>query len=85
MSEDKFEDVTFTITVTMRRRWLGQFLSMLKHMQKLGGWGSSRMVSFFSDGDGDFRPKFEWDHDLLPELEPPVKEANDGETFWDAG
>ena len=45
------DDITFTISVTMRRRWVPHFLAMLKHMQKLGSWGSSRRVEFMSDGE----------------------------------
>lgn len=29
---------------------------MLALWQRLGSWGSSRWVSFFADGDGNFRP-----------------------------
>lgn len=54
-----WEEVTFTVTCTMKRRWASQFLGMLKRMQRLGGVGASRPITFFSDGDGDYRPKFE--------------------------
>jgi hypothetical protein len=46
-----------TITVRMKERWMPHFLSMLKYMEQLGGLGGSREVSFYADGDGDFRPK----------------------------
>lgn len=81
--ENKFDDVTFSIKVTMRRRWVSHFLAMLKHMQQLGGWGSTRLVSFVSDGDGDFRPKFEWDAFLPFDAEPI--EDKDGDKTFDAG
>ena len=35
-------------------------------MQKLGSGGSSRTLGFYADGDGDFRPKFEWNTDTEP-------------------
>ena len=53
----------FTIKINMEERWIPHFLGMLKAMQRLGDIGSSRWVKFKSDGDGDFRPKFEWDID----------------------
>lgn len=79
-----YDDCTeFTIKATMRNRWIPHFLSMLKYMQYLGGVGSSRKVSIFTDGDGDFRPGFEWD-DSLPSDAKPV-EDKDGDRFYDAG
>ena len=59
------------------------FLSMLKYMQHLGNIGSSRVVAFYSDGDGDFRPTFEWDKELPCDVKP----VNDdrGDRLYDAG
>jgi hypothetical protein len=79
----KHEDKTFTIKCTMSTRWIPQFLSMLKYMARLGGQGSSRIVSLYSDGDGDFRPKFEWDEELAVEVEP-LRDEN-GDHLYDAG
>lgn len=77
-------DVTeFIIKVKMKNRWIPHFLSMLKYMEQLGNIGGSRMVSFFSDGDGDFRPKFEWDSSL-PSDAKPIKD-NNGDRTYDAG
>jgi len=45
-------DIEFNIKVKMKDRRVSHFLAMLKHMQYLGGIGSSRKVSFYSDGDG---------------------------------
>jgi hypothetical protein len=50
---------TFSIEVTMEERWIDHFCSMLKYMEHCGDVGHSEIVSFYSDGDGDFRPKFE--------------------------
>lgn len=83
MSKDKFEKVDFVIKCSMRRRWIPHFLGMLRYMQHLGNWGSSREVTIYSDGDGDFRPKFEWD-DSLPENGEPIKD-DDGHRVYDAG
>lgn len=54
-------DVTFNIKVTMKDRWVNDFCSMLKYMESCGSIGHSSIVGFYSDGDGDFRPKFEID------------------------
>jgi len=73
--------VEFNIKVTMNERWVDDFCSMLKWMQCCGDIGHSSVVGFYSDGDGDFRPKFEIDKEFertkgywkddkpLPELE----------------
>jgi len=77
------ESISFTITAKMRDRWVPHFLAMLKHMEKLGGSGSSREVALYSDGDGDFRPEFHWDSSL-PNEAKPVRD-NDGNVLFDAG
>ncbi len=74
----------------MKDRWVPHFLGMLKKMQYLGGIGSSRNVTLFSDGDGDFRPKFEWGENLPPVAKPLVQETEgrsppDGGYKFDAG
>jgi len=78
------EDTTkFVIECEMRTRWVPHFLAMLKYMQRLGGLGSSRLVSFYADGDGDFRPKFKWD-ESLPCDGKPIKDDG-GDRTYDAG
>lgn len=67
----------------MNDRWIPSFLGMLEHMQQLGNLGSSRKICFYSDGDGDFRPKFEWEN-LLPEPEKGIVD-NKGDKLFDAG
>lgn len=52
-------DKTFTIKVTMNKRWIDDFCSMLNWMQSCGNLGHSSLVEFYADGDGDFRPQFE--------------------------
>lgn len=81
--ENIHEDKTFTITVTMKRRWIPHFLAMLKYMEQLGNLGGSRLVSLYSDGDGDFRPKFNWD-ETLPSNGIPVEDKM-GDRLYDAG
>lgn len=77
------DNVTFTVTCTMRPRWVPHFLGMLKRMQYLGAIGSSRNTTIFADGDGDFRPKFEWScEDYVPA--EPVSDKG-GNALFDAG
>lgn len=52
---------TFNVECTMEERWIPYFISFLKKMQYNGLVGYSGVVAFMSDGDGDFRPKFETD------------------------
>jgi hypothetical protein len=73
----------FTIKCKMNPRWIPHFLSMLKYMERLGNIGSSRRVSIFSDGDGDFRPKFEFSEDLNSKADPITN--NNGDVTYDAG
>ena len=73
----------FKIEVDMPDRWVPHFLGMLKYMEQLGSLGSSRHVGFFSDGDGDFRPKFQW-VEGLPEPAEPTQDR-DGDRLYDAG
>jgi hypothetical protein len=72
----------FTITVKMQERWIPHFMSMLKYMEHLGDVGSSRPVGIYSDGDGDFRPKFETDIEWA-EKEPIIND--NGNRLYDAG
>lgn len=78
----KNEIITFTVKCTMRRRWAWQFLGMLNYMQALGSIGSSREVTLFADGDGDFRPKFKYDETIPRAL---AAKNNDGNVVFDAG
>jgi hypothetical protein len=44
-------------------------MKMFKYMEYLGNIGSSRMCSFFADGDGSFRPKVSFVYPVdLPEV-----------------
>ena len=51
---------TFSIDVQMSEEWIDPFLSMLKEMEFNGKVGRSRLIAFYSDGDGTFRPKFQF-------------------------
>ncbi len=73
----------FTIKCEMKDRWIPHFLAMLRYMEYLGNIGSSRKVAIYSDGDGDFRPKFKWHSSLLSEAKP-IEDKN-GDRVYDAG
>lgn len=75
-------DKTVTIKATMPERWVPHFLGMLKTMQNYGSVGMSRKVAIYSDGDGDFHPKFEWDP--MIKLAEPITD-HDGDVIFDAG
>lgn len=57
---------------------------MLKYMEQLGSMGASRKVCLYSDGDGDFRPKFKIEESVDFERVAPVAE-DDGNRLYDAG
>ena len=56
-------EVTFNVTCTMPERWADAFCSMLSLMEKNGNIGHSSIIGFYSDGDGDYRPKFQIDRE----------------------
>ena len=82
----KPDKIKFTIECEMRERWVPYFIGMLKTMQNLGNLGGSRWVKIYSDGDGDFRPKFEFEEGM-PEPEPGIWSVDDGQEvcYFDAG
>lgn len=78
------ENVTFQVTCTMRKRWAPYFITMLRQMELFGYLGTSRSIKFLSDGDGDFRPKFQIDKDAaIPIIGEKLNSMAD--TFYDAG
>lgn len=58
------KDVELNIKVTMNERWVNDFCSMLKWMERCGNLGHSSLVGFYADGDGDFRPRFTFDREF---------------------
>ncbi len=80
---EDYQDCEFDIRVKMKSRWVPHFLALLKYMEQLGGLGSSRTVSFYSDGDGDYRPRFRWSSSLPKPARH--KTDDDGDRFFDAG
>lgn len=80
-------EVTFNIKVTMKDRWVNDFCSMLKQMERCGNIGHSSIIGFYSDGDGDFRPKFEFDREFekTEGYWSKDKELPNLEVIYDAG
>ena len=79
------KEVEFNIKVTMNERWVNDFCSMLNWMQSCGNLGHSSIVGFYSDGDGDFRPKFTHNFAEFTETEPRTDTDDENILFWDAG
>lgn len=79
--------IKFNISVEMEERWADDFCSMLKWMESCGNIGHSSVVAFYSDGDGDFRPKFEFDRDFNRKegWSKDEKEMPEIEVMYDAG
>jgi hypothetical protein len=48
----------FTIDCELPERWVNDFCSFLKQLERNGKIGHSSLIGFYADGDGDFRPKF---------------------------
>lgn len=81
------KEVTLNIKATMSERWVDDFCSMLKWMERCGNMGHSSITAFYSDGDGDFRPKFEFDREF-EQKEGFTREERptiDFEVLFDAG
>lgn len=49
----------FTIECEIPERWVNDFCSFIKYLEFCGNIGHSASVSFYADGDGDFRPQFD--------------------------
>lgn len=50
--------------------------AMFKHWNSLASMGSSRMIGFYADGDGNFKPKCQWHYSApVPELTPELEQA----------
>ena len=64
--------------------------AMFKHWNLLAGWGCSRMIGFYVDGDGNFKPECKMTFsDPIPELTDELEKAaivyddNDGTRNFD--
>lgn len=84
MKSDESKEITFTIKCTMKDRWIDPFLSMLEQMENFGNLGNSGIIGIYSDGDGDFRPKFETNLRYKKMFPKPKTQLNNGEYIYDA-
>lgn len=77
----------FTIHCKMEERWIASFIKMLESMSYCGSIGHSEYVGLYSDGDGDFRPIFEYDKILSTIGDNPItiKNPSGQMTMYDAG
>jgi len=49
--------------------------AMFEHWNKMASWGASRIVAFYVDGDGNFKPKVEVSMpDSVPQLTDEMRE-----------
>lgn len=77
----------FTIHCRMNERWIASFIAVLKAMEYNGSIGHSEYVGIYSDGDGDFHPKFKYNPVLEVTGDTPIKinEPSGQATMYDAG
>lgn len=76
------------IKCQVEERWIPTLLSFLKEMEYNGSIGHSTTMSFYCDGDGDFRPKFEFDTEFVevgPRLKKNPNQGRDEIRIYDAG
>lgn len=90
------DNVTVDLKITVRKRWVPHLLGFFHRMEELGNIGSSRMIGFYADGDGDFRPSFEVGGEPIKDpvyktsVEVPIRAAGDASSqklteWFDAG
>lgn len=73
MGKERME-MTVKLQVTVPQALALQ--AMFKHWNRLANMGSSRMVGFYVDGDGDFHPKCECSFsEPVPDLTPEIEKA----------
>jgi len=72
MIEKKYQKMTITLDNVSQAQAIA-LKKMFEYMGFLGRIGSSRLCSFYADGDGDFRPGISIGY---PEQLPEVKEIS---------
>lgn len=75
------ETVKFKLEITMPKRWAKKFIQMLDCMRWCGNVGASRVVAFYADGDGDFRP---FDFKVNNKEVKKLADWNKLDVSWDA-
>ena len=64
--------MTVTMDVTIPQALALQ--AMFEHWNRLAGLGSSREVAFYADGDGNFRPRAQFEFsEEIPELDDELR------------
>jgi hypothetical protein len=67
--EKKFSDLNVTFNNVSQAQAMA-LIKMFKYMEYCGDIGHSAMCGFYSDGDGDFRPKIIYNYsELLPNID----------------
>ena len=84
-----YEDVTFSLTLTMPKAYAQCFVAMLNKMVEFGKNGHSEWLGFYADGDGCFRPSYQItamsdDITKMTDRHAVIKNAK-CEIGWDAG
>ena len=65
-----------TVTMQVKPAQALALQTMFEHWNLLSNIGSSRMIGFFVDGDGDFHPKCEIEYsEPVPELTNQLRQA----------
>ena len=78
-------EVTFTITAKMEERWVNHFLNFLARMEIFGTIRHSELLAFYSDGEGDFRPEFNFSDNVKAKpLIVPCKKVSKRICVFDA-
>lgn len=75
------------ITADIPDRWVNCFCTFLKKLERNGRVGHSSTIGFFADGDGDFRPTFDFNDIKFEEIQPDYYGKNyyELEQTYDAG
>jgi len=71
------ERLKMTVTMEVTPAQAIALEAMFDEWNKLGVWGASRQVSFFADGDGNFRPDAKVTYDADPYTEFPKHSPED--------
>jgi hypothetical protein len=71
-----FERVTMNVTMQVTPPQALALKAMFEEWNRLSSIGSSRVIAFYADGDGNFHPKCEMNFsEELPELTPDLRTA----------
>jgi hypothetical protein len=83
------DKLTFTVTMEVTQAQALALKAMFEYWNNLGSAGSSRIVGFYCDGDGNFQPKCTFKSSVeLPELTDEMRkvaiiEEDDGDRTYD--